>query len=52
MGGAAIVVDAGATRGVGGVEGAAWDAGEVMGAARGITDGGGLTTASLCTGGG
>jgi hypothetical protein len=34
-GGAAVVVDAGATCGTGGVEGAAWGAAEVMGAARG-----------------
>jgi hypothetical protein len=30
VGGAALVVDNGATRGVGGVEGAAWDTTEVV----------------------
>jgi hypothetical protein len=35
IGGAAVVVDAGVTRGAGEVEGAAWDTCKVVGAARG-----------------
>jgi hypothetical protein len=35
VGGATIVVDAGVTRGAGGVEGNAWGVAEVVGAARG-----------------
>jgi hypothetical protein len=35
VGGAAIVIDVGATRGAGGIEGAVWGAAKVMGAAWG-----------------
>jgi hypothetical protein len=38
VGGATIVIDAGAARGTGGVEGAMWGATEVVGAARGAAE--------------